>query len=637
MAGVGLAVRKASVEPGMGGGLLPARVSRGRPRADGIARRMHDSPAPPTHADWLARVAADPSNLPVEKRLVTRLLEGLAVEPVYPDAPAPGPHPPARRGFGIVAELRAESVPAARSEAEAAIQGGADHLHLVADAGLTGGPAGRGGVPVRTVEAVLGALGPVASGSAALGSLALPAAAAAAAAGVGRWWALVDPWGEQARAGAAAGNPAARAAAALEAQAGAPEGHRLLGLDGPWHDAGATDEVDLAARAASYVAWMRAAGAAGGSAAGVRAGVAAVLPLGTEVFVGIAKLRAFRQLIARLDALAGLPPGPPVPVMAGLGARALLTEDPWSNLLRGSAAAFAAAAGGADLLWTPAFDTPAGPPSALGARLARTTGLLLREECHLGRVADPARGAGLVESLTAGLAARAWAVLGEIDAQGGLAEAVASGWLAARVEAGAAARAGEIRRRKRILIGANEHLPPAGQPLPPRPPPAAPTPPPGAAPAPLHPGFAFAPLDADWLRVRAAVAGRPGVVPAVRVGPEKDTAARLAWSARLLGLVGLALPVEAAVAAPGGVAGAALPAAPVVALLATDAILATDGPALVAALRAAGAGAVLVAGAPGAQEAALRAAGAAFFIHLGADAVDVLGALHAAVTEGAAP
>jgi methylmalonyl-CoA mutase len=255
-------------------------------------------------------------------------------------------------------------------------------------------------------------------------------------------------------------------------------------------------------------------------------------------------------------------------------------------------------------------------------------------------VADPARGSGLVEALTAGLAERAWAVLGEIDAQGGIGAAVESGWLAARVGAGAEARRAEIRRRKRVLIGANEYLPPPGQPVPPRAASAeAPPPPPGAPPAPLHAAFAVAPLDADWRALRGAVAGRPGRVPAVRVGPEKDTAARFTWTARLLSLAGLELGAAGTLAP--GPAGWALDgtggtAAPVVALIATDAVLAADGPALVAALRAAGAGSVLIAGPPGPHEAALRAAGAGFFVFLGADAVDALGALHAAVTVEAA-
>jgi methylmalonyl-CoA mutase len=62
------------------------------------------------------------------------------------------------------------------------------------------------------------------------------------------------------------------------------------------------------------------------------------------------------------------------------------------------------------------------------------------EEAHLGRVADPAAGSGYVEALTDQIARAAWSRFQAIEARGGLIEALASGHVAAEVEAARAAR-----------------------------------------------------------------------------------------------------------------------------------------------------------------------------------------------------
>ena len=79
-------------------------------------------------------------------------------------------------------------------------------------------------------------------------------------------------------------------------------------------------------------------------------------------------------------------------------------QDPWVNMLRGTVAAFAAGVGGADAVTVVPFDEPLGLPDAFGRRIARNTSSLLIEESHVATVTDPAGGSYAVEKLTDDLA-----------------------------------------------------------------------------------------------------------------------------------------------------------------------------------------------------------------------------------------
>jgi methylmalonyl-CoA mutase len=100
-----------------------------------------------------------------------------------------------------------------------------------------------------------------------------------------------------------------------------------------------------------------------------------------------------------------------------------------NNLLRLTAAAFAGAVGGAQAVVLDPFTAPLGGDNPLARRQARNTQLILMEESHLGRVADPAGGAFFFEQLTDDLARAGWTRFQGIEAEGGLAAALLSGSL----------------------------------------------------------------------------------------------------------------------------------------------------------------------------------------------------------------
>jgi methylmalonyl-CoA mutase len=111
----------------------------------------------------------------------------------------------------------------------------------------------------------------------------------------------------------------------------------------------------------------------------------------------------------------------------------LTALDPWTNLLRLTAAGFAAAVGGAQAIILGTFTDALGRPTEFARRQARNAQLVLMEEAHLGQVADPAGGAWYLDQLTETLAKAAWAQFQAIEAVGGIVAALGSGLVANNV------------------------------------------------------------------------------------------------------------------------------------------------------------------------------------------------------------
>ena len=127
--------------------------------------------------------------------------------------------------------------------------------------------------------------------------------------------------------------------------------------------------------------------------------------------------------------------------------------DPWTNLIRLTAAGFAAAVGGADAVALPPFTDPLGAPAALARRLSPNIQLILMHESGLGHVSDPLAGAWAVEALTEALAREAWGLFQEIERQGGALAALESGFIAERTAATREAREAAIADERLPILG----------------------------------------------------------------------------------------------------------------------------------------------------------------------------------------
>ncbi|NNL34837.1 MAG: methylmalonyl-CoA mutase, partial [Silicimonas sp.] len=119
--------------------------------------------------------------------------------------------------------------------------------------------------------------------------------------------------------------------------------------------------------------------------------------------------------------------------------------------------AMSAALGGTQSLHTNALDEAIALPTEFSARIARNTQLVLQEETGITNVVDPLAGSYYVESLTAELADKAWALIEEVEEMGGMTKAVASGMPKLRIEESAARRQAMIDRGEEVIVGVNKY------------------------------------------------------------------------------------------------------------------------------------------------------------------------------------
>lgn len=167
--------------------------------------------------------------------------------------------------------------------------------------------------------------------------------------------------------------------------------------------------------------------------------------IGSVYFMEIAKLRAARLLYARVAEAYGREPETRIHAVTALSNKSIY--DPWTNLLRSTTEALSAVLGGADWLHVQAAGYP--------ARLARNIQLILKEEAHLDRVADPAGGSWFIESLTASLAAEAWKLFQQVESMGGYAKARA--FIDSAIAAAREAKEKEFASRRRVMVGVNNY------------------------------------------------------------------------------------------------------------------------------------------------------------------------------------
>ncbi len=222
------------------------------------------------------------------------------------------------------------------------------------------------------------------------------------------------------------------------------------------HDAGASDVQELAYSLAAGAAYLRLLVGAGLTVDEAAGQIDFRYAATDEQFITIAKLRAARRLWNRVAELSGVTTDARGQRQHAVTSRPMMSAyDPYVNMIRTTIAAFAAGVGGAEAVTVLPFDEPLGLPEAFSRRIARNTSSLLISESHVAIVTDPAGGAHSVEKLTDDLARSAWAMFGELDAQG-IVEAVADGSLGERIAAAVEARGREVATRVRPLTGLTE-------------------------------------------------------------------------------------------------------------------------------------------------------------------------------------
>jgi len=173
-------------------------------------------------------------------------------------------------------------------------------------------------------------------------------------------------------------------------------------------------------------------------------------------FMEIAKLRAAKILWNNIVKAYGVNPDENKLFIHARTSKYNQTKyDPYVNMLRTTTEAFSAVLGGIDSLHTNAFDEEFNTPDEFSRRIARNTQIILKEESNLVKLIDPAGGSYYVEKLTDEVAALSWAVIQEVEKQGGLIEALKNEFVQNEIKKISDLRIADLAKRKSVLVGTN--------------------------------------------------------------------------------------------------------------------------------------------------------------------------------------
>ena len=224
-------------------------------------------------------------------------------------------------------------------------------------------------------------------------------------------------------------------------------------------EAGATADIEMAYTLADGLDYIR---------TGIKAGltVDAFAPrlsffwaVGMNHFMEIAKMRAARMIWAKLVKQFNPKSAKSMALRthSQTSGWSLTEQDPYNNVGRTCVEAMAAVLGHTQSLHTNALDEAIALPTEFSARIARNTQLYIQQETEVCRSLDPWAGSYYVESLTNDLVNKAWALIEEVEALGGMSKAIETGVPKMRIEEAAARTQGRIDSGTQAIIGVNKY------------------------------------------------------------------------------------------------------------------------------------------------------------------------------------
>ncbi len=251
----------------------------------------------------------------------------------------------------------------------------------------------------------------------------------------------------------------------LVSDAAALPGVRTVSIDSRvYHDAGASAVQELAYTLGALTERLARGTAQDMPLSTLLDSLQFVVSVSTSYFVEIAKLRALRLLVPQ-----AIEPflsstttdrsftAADVLLQVETSRRRETIYDPYVNMLRATTEAMAAVLGGCDTLAVRPYDAALRPPDDFGLRIARNVQFTLRHEAHFDQVADPAAGSYYVETLTDTLAQQAWQQFQDLEAEGGITEALRAGTLQRRIAATRRERREAVDEREHVLVGTTHY------------------------------------------------------------------------------------------------------------------------------------------------------------------------------------
>ncbi len=224
-------------------------------------------------------------------------------------------------------------------------------------------------------------------------------------------------------------------------------------------EAGATLVQELAFTLADGREYVRAAIAKGLNVDDFAGRLSFFFAIGMNFFMEAAKLRAARLLWTKI--MEEFEPKKASSLMLRTHCQtsgvSLQEQDPYNNIVRTAFEAMSAVLGGTQSLHTNSFDEAIALPTEFSARIARNTQLILQHETGVTKVVDPLAGSYYVESLTKELADKAWALIEEVEALGGMTKAVNEGLPKRLIEEAATRRQAAVDKGDEVIVGVNKY------------------------------------------------------------------------------------------------------------------------------------------------------------------------------------
>lgn len=224
-------------------------------------------------------------------------------------------------------------------------------------------------------------------------------------------------------------------------------------------EAGATADIELAYTLADGLEYLRTGIKTGLDIDDFAPRLSFFWGIGMNHFMEIAKMRAARVLWAEI--VKSFHPknekSMALRTHCQTSGWSLTEQDPFNNVARTAIEAMAAVMGGTQSLHTNALDEAIALPTDFSARIARNTQLILQEELEICRTVDPWGGSYYVEFLTEQLILKARKLMDEIEAHGGMSNAIETGLPKMRIEEAAAKKQANIDSGREIIVGVNRY------------------------------------------------------------------------------------------------------------------------------------------------------------------------------------
>jgi methylmalonyl-CoA mutase len=222
-------------------------------------------------------------------------------------------------------------------------------------------------------------------------------------------------------------------------------------------EAGGTADIELAYTLADGLEYIRAGLAVGLDIDNFAPRLSFFWGIGMNHFMEIAKMRAARMLWAKLVKQFNPKSEKSMALRTHCQTSgwSLTEQDPFNNVARTCIEAMAATLGGTQSLHTNALDEAIALPTDFSAKIARDTQIFIQKETNITKATDPWGGSYYVEYLTDQLVQRAWELIQEVEALGGMAKAIEEGLPKLRIEEAAARKQARIDGGKDLIVGVN--------------------------------------------------------------------------------------------------------------------------------------------------------------------------------------